>query len=258
MVMYDEPGGGGGGLPGGTDPANQTGPGQGNGQEGQGGGGDCESQGLVSTHLNEDGSYGETIHCVDSDEAARRREIVYNPPGTLNQNQSGGNATNGPLPPYSPSYNIGAVPQFTPPVFSWGETFNAPSFTDAANDPGYKFRAAEGQRAIENNAASRGNLRTGGTIKALANYNQNLASAEYGNVYARRFGEYGQRYGEAKDKFGFDYTGARDKFAPNLLDWQTRTNAEIQRANLQNGNEWSLWNSNNLTAAQLWAMLNGL
>ena len=43
-------------------------------------------------------------------------------------------------------------------------------------DPGYQFRLGEGQKAIENSAASRGGLLSGGTQKALAKYGLDLAS----------------------------------------------------------------------------------
>lgn len=54
-------------------------------------------------------------------------------------------------------------------------------------DPGYDFRLAEGQKALERSAAARGSLKSGGTLKALTNYAQGLASQEYQNAYARAF-----------------------------------------------------------------------
>lgn len=52
-------------------------------------------------------------------------------------------------------------------------------------DPGYQFRFDEGQKAIENGAASRGMLLSGGAQKALAKYGQDFASNEYTNAYNR-------------------------------------------------------------------------
>lgn len=54
-------------------------------------------------------------------------------------------------------------------------------------DPGYQFRLQEGQKAINNAAAARGMGNSGATMKALADYGQNAASAEYDKVYNRNY-----------------------------------------------------------------------
>lgn len=51
--------------------------------------------------------------------------------------------------------------------------------------PGYAFRRDEAMKAIERSAASRGLLGSGGTVKAIGRYADNLASSEYEN-YANR------------------------------------------------------------------------
>jgi hypothetical protein len=76
----------------------------------------------------------------------------------------------------------------------WTEQFQAPTNVTEQNDPGYQFRLQEGQKALENSAAARGSLLTGGTAKGLQQYGQNYASNEYSNVYNRALGEYQQRY----------------------------------------------------------------
>ena len=55
----------------------------------------------------------------------------------------------------------------------------------ANQDPGYGFRLAEGQKALERSAAARGGLLSGGTGKALETYGQNMGSQEYQNAYNR-------------------------------------------------------------------------
>jgi hypothetical protein len=47
--------------------------------------------------------------------------------------------------------------------------------------PGYTFRLGEGQKAIEYSQAARGGLFSGAAVKELGNYNQGMASEEYGN-----------------------------------------------------------------------------
>lgn len=54
-----------------------------------------------------------------------------------------------------------------------------------ANDPGYQFRMAEGQKALERSASARGMLNSGGALKSLAAYSQGLASDEYQNAWNR-------------------------------------------------------------------------
>jgi hypothetical protein len=55
----------------------------------------------------------------------------------------------------------------------------------ANQDPGYGFRLAEGQKALERSAAARGGLLSGGTGKALTSYGQQMGSQEYQNAYNR-------------------------------------------------------------------------
>ena len=47
--------------------------------------------------------------------------------------------------------------------------------------PGYEFRKAEGEKAVERSAAARGGLLSGATGKALTRFGQDHASNEYGN-----------------------------------------------------------------------------
>lgn len=52
-------------------------------------------------------------------------------------------------------------------------------------DPGYAFRLGEGLKALERVQAARGNMLSGGAIKAGQRYAQDVASQEYGNAYNR-------------------------------------------------------------------------
>lgn len=52
-------------------------------------------------------------------------------------------------------------------------------------DPGYNFRMAEGLKGLERSAAARGLLQSGGTLKGIQQYGQNLASSEYENAFSR-------------------------------------------------------------------------
>jgi hypothetical protein len=56
---------------------------------------------------------------------------------------------------------------------------------DYQADPGYAFRMAEGQKALDRASASRGKYFSGEAIKGLTRYNQDAASQEYQNAYNR-------------------------------------------------------------------------
>ncbi|UOF80515.1 hypothetical protein [Caudoviricetes sp.] len=88
-------------------------------------------------------------------------------------------------------------------MLSWGGySYQAPADTDpnAVNgivtpsgpdmsgffaSPDYNFRRTEGQRGIEQSAAARGGAFSGNALKALNQYNSNLAAGEYGDYFNR-------------------------------------------------------------------------
>lgn len=52
-------------------------------------------------------------------------------------------------------------------------------------DPGYSFRLAEGQKALDRSAAARGGLISGSALKAATRYGQDMGSQEYTNAFNR-------------------------------------------------------------------------
>lgn len=72
-------------------------------------------------------------------------------------------------------------------VKSLGELAGGKFMDNWQQDPGFQFRLAEGNKAINNASAARGNAMGGATMKALTEYGQNLASNEYNNVYNRQY-----------------------------------------------------------------------
>ena len=59
------------------------------------------------------------------------------------------------------------------------------SMSDFQADPGYAFRLAEGQKALDRQAAARGGLISGGAMKAASRYGQDMGSQEYQNAFNR-------------------------------------------------------------------------
>ena len=68
----------------------------------------------------------------------------------------------------------------------FGTKFSA---TNWQQDPGYAFRLAEGQRALERSAAARGGLISGNALKAAERYGQEMGSQEYQNAFNRYYRE---------------------------------------------------------------------
>ena len=64
--------------------------------------------------------------------------------------------------------------------------------------PSYQFRKQQGMDGIQSSAAAQGGLLSGSTLKALNNYNSNLASQEYGNAHNQYLQNEGLRQTEAQ------------------------------------------------------------
>ena len=78
----------------------------------------------------------------------------------------------------------------------WTGSFQAPTADQAAATPGYQFQLQQGEQALQNSAAAKGTLLSGGTGKALEQYGQGLASTNYQQVYNNALGQYQQSYNE--------------------------------------------------------------
>jgi hypothetical protein len=72
-----------------------------------------------------------------------------------------------------PMFGKYATAEYTPEMFAKGI------------DPGYQFRLKEGMQGLERSAAARGGLLSGGTLKGIQRYGQDMASTEYQNAFNR-------------------------------------------------------------------------
>jgi hypothetical protein len=59
------------------------------------------------------------------------------------------------------------------------------AMSDYEADPGYAFRLAEGNKALERSAAARGMVMSGQMFKGAQRFGQDLASQEYQNAFNR-------------------------------------------------------------------------
>lgn len=119
----------------------------------------------------------------------------HTPPQPISMN---GNPAQNTVPSTSPPATPGTIGNTGLPTGFLAQTWNTPFVppTDVTeqNDPGFQFRLQQGQQALENSAAARGGLLSGGTAKALDRYAQDYASNEYQNVYNRSLTDYQQAY----------------------------------------------------------------
>ena len=76
-------------------------------------------------------------------------------------------------------------------------------------DPGYAFRLAEGEKALERMQAARGQLLGGGAIRAGVRYGQEMGSQEYMNAFNRAQALLGTRLGVAGSLFGAGQAGTQ-------------------------------------------------
>jgi hypothetical protein len=77
-------------------------------------------------------------------------------------------------------------------------------------DPSMRFQMDEGMRALENSAAARGSLQSGGTLRDILRYSQGLASQDYGNAFGRAANVRDFNYGVDVGDRAFDYGAQRD------------------------------------------------
>ena len=77
-------------------------------------------------------------------------------------------------------------------------------------DPGYAFRMSEGLKGLERSAAARGGLLSGGTLKGIQRYGQDLASQEYQNAFNRYGVERERRLNPLQSLAGVGQTTSRE------------------------------------------------
>ena len=113
-------------------------------------------------------------------------------------------AFNAPDPYVAPTWD-------SPDPYTPG-TFRAPTIEEAREEPGFKFALEQGMNALNNSAASKGLLRTGGTMKELIGFGQNLGDQNYQNVYNRGLSTFNTNEGNAADAYKTNYVGSRDAY----------------------------------------------
>lgn len=88
------------------------------------------------------------------------------------------------------TFGPGSIPAFTPPT---GVTM--------LNDPGFQFIRDQGQQGILRGSTAAGGSISGGTLKALDEFNQNAAGTAYQSVYNNALNAYSANLGAQAQQF---------------------------------------------------------
>lgn len=116
--------------------------------------------------------------------------------------------------------------QMTPDGY-FNQSYKGDKFNFQA-DPSYAFRQQQGQDAIQSSAAAQGGLLSGATLKALTQYNSNLASQEYGNAFNRWQSTDNNNY----ERFNADQTNRYNRLS-NLVGIGQNAAAQVGNAGAQ-------------------------
>lgn len=84
---------------------------------------------------------------------------------------------------------LGKTPMGTQAGAPGGTPTNAltgPDYTEFFKSPDYNFQRTEGTRGIERSAAARGGAFSGNALRALTEFNSNLAKGSFGNYFNRQ------------------------------------------------------------------------
>lgn len=111
---------------------------------------------------------------------------------------------------------------------------------DFKADPSYQWRLDEGMRGLENRAAARGGLLSGGFAKDAINYAGQSASQEFGNIYSRLAGiaGYGGTAGAARGAGG-DPTAAGGQASIEAAGGIGAAGGARALGQVQSGNSWA-------------------
>lgn len=149
------------------------------------------------------------------------------PPGSLGSLLKPFDGT--PAPYTNPAYP-------NAPTFPTIQPFTAPTAAEAAATPGQQFIIDQGRQQLEQSAAAKGVLNTGGTLQDILNYGQaagnqfyqqDLTNAE--NIYGMNVANQLAPYAAAEQNYQMQYPqAASDAASKNAFNW----NDYLQKFNI--------------------------
>jgi hypothetical protein len=125
------------------------------------------------------------------------------------------------------------------PVFEF-DPFEAPSYEQAMQDPGFQFALKEGQDALERSAAAKGTLRSGGTLKDILQWGQGAAAQQYGDVYNRALQDWTANQGGRQFEWQSKYAPWELGKSQDLQRWTTKYGGDLQKYLQQEQNIYGL------------------
>jgi hypothetical protein len=111
-------------------------------------------------------------------------------------------------------------------------TPGTPNMSGFFASPDYNFRRTEGTRGIEGGFASRGMGQSGNALRALAEFNSNLAGGEFGNWWNRLAGLAGVGQTATADTASFGARHAENAGRNALIAGDARASGIINQANI--------------------------
>lgn len=122
----------------------------------------------------------------------------------------------------------------TAPTLANPQGFQGVSQADLQADPGYQYRLQQAQQAVEQSAAAQGVARGSNTWKALMQQAADMASQQYQQTYANKFGEY---QAQTANTLNYNQANAGNQAQAYGLTNQYQQAAQLanQGANLQAG-----------------------
>lgn len=122
----------------------------------------------------------------------------------------------------------GAVSNFTQPTLD----FQKKDFSlNNWKDPGYDFRLAEAQKAIEGAAAAKGGALGSGALKSLQGRSQDMASQEFQNAFNRFDTDQKRKFNEATGIYDRDFQFGTQ----NIKNWGDLSNMGLGAAGTLGG-----------------------
>jgi hypothetical protein len=107
---------------------------------------------------------------------------------------------------------------------------------DFRADPGYAFRLAEGEKALQRQLAASGMSQSGAAMKAALQYGQGVADQTYNDAYERWMGGQRQRYNMLAGQTGLNASTALANTLGNLGANQVALADPIAEGYVNNGN----------------------
>lgn len=143
------------------------------------------------------------------------------------------------------NYNGSSNPAYSSQQFAAADPYQASEFK-FEESPSYQFRKQQGMDGIQSQAATGGGLLSGATLKALNNYNSNLASQEYDNAFNqyqtdenRRFNQYNTTESQRYNQYLGQEQLNQGQHQQAFNNWQSQDNNAYNRYMTDQNNQYN-------------------